>query len=95
MVAPIEVSEDVGEAPIATKSRMSLLNPLLYVMLQTLLNLFVFGPQAAVETPRLGSDSPPNSFEPHNYHLGLPKMQSRIDPQVSDILTGTGLRTAW
>ncbi|MBT6277216.1 MAG: gamma-glutamyltransferase family protein [Chromatiales bacterium] len=66
-------------------------------MLQTLLNLFVFGmgPQEAVEAPRFASYSFPNSFEPHDYHPGLLKMESRIDEAVGKQLAAMGHRIEW
>ena len=66
-------------------------------MLQTFLNLFVFGmgPQAAVEAPRFASYSFPNSFEPHDYHPGLLKLEGRLDKAVGDELTALGHRIEW
>jgi len=66
-------------------------------MLQALLNLLVFdmGPQAAVEAPRFASYSFPNSFEPHDYHPGLLKMESRIDADTGVQLEALGHRIEW
>ncbi|MEM7250586.1 MAG: gamma-glutamyltransferase [Pseudomonadota bacterium] len=66
-------------------------------MLQTLLNIFAFdmSPQAAVEAPRFASYSFPNSFQPHDYHPGLLKLEGRIDDAVGDALTKLGHRIEW
>lgn len=66
-------------------------------MLQTLLNLFVFemGPQAAVEAPRFASYSFPNSFEPHDYHPGLLKLEGGIDAAIGRQLETLGHRIEW
>ncbi|NKC15387.1 MAG: gamma-glutamyltransferase family protein [Gammaproteobacteria bacterium] len=66
-------------------------------MVQTFLNLFVFGmgPQAAVEAPRFASYSFPDSFEPHDYHPGLLKMEARIDAATGEQLTAMGHRIEW
>ncbi len=66
-------------------------------MLQSLLNLLIFemGPQAAVEAPRFASYSFPNSFEPHDYHPGLLKMEGRIDAAVGEQLEQWGHRIEW
>ncbi|MCB1738886.1 MAG: gamma-glutamyltransferase [Gammaproteobacteria bacterium] len=63
-------------------------------MVQTFLNLFVhgMGPQAAVEAPRFASYSFPSSFEPHDYHPGLLKIEGRMDPAVGEALTALGHR---
>ncbi|MCH9669870.1 MAG: gamma-glutamyltransferase [Gammaproteobacteria bacterium] len=66
-------------------------------MLQTLLNLFVFdmGPQEAVEAPRFASYSFPNSFQPHDYHPGLLKLEGRIQEEIGDKLGQMGHRIEW
>lgn len=66
-------------------------------MLQSLLNLMVFdmGPQAAVEAPRFASYSFPNSFEPHDYHPGLLKMERRIDEATGNQLANWGHEIEW
>ena len=66
-------------------------------MLQSLLNILVFemGPQAAVEAPRFASYSFPNSFEPHDYHPGLLKMEARIDAATGEQLERWGHRIEW
>lgn len=66
-------------------------------MLQALMNLFVFnmGPQEAVEAPRFASYSFPNSFEPHDYHPGLLKLESRISAETGEALAALGHRIEW
>jgi gamma-glutamyltranspeptidase/glutathione hydrolase len=66
-------------------------------MLQTLINLFVFdmNPQEAVEAPRFASYSFPSSFEPHDYHPGLLKLESRIAESVGDKLGQLGHKIEW
>ena len=66
-------------------------------MLQAFLNLFVFGmgPQEAVEQPRFASYSFPNSFEPHDYHPGLLKLEGRIPDDTAQALTKLGHRIEW
>ena len=66
-------------------------------MLQTLLNLFVFGmrPQEAVEAPRFASYSFPNSFQPHDYHPGLLKLEGLIEEGIGQVLTELGHRIEW
>ena len=66
-------------------------------MMQTFLNLFVFGmgPQAAVEAPRFASYSFPNSFEPHDYHPALLKLEARMETAVGDALGSRGHRIEW
>ena len=55
-------------------------------MLQAFLNIHVFGMevQDAVEAPRCASYSYPGSFEPHDYHPGLLKLEGRIDRSTGD-----------
>ena len=66
-------------------------------MLQTFLNLFAFdmGPQEAVEKPRFASYSFPNSFEPHDYHPGLLKLEGRIPDETGEALSRLGHRIEW
>ena len=66
-------------------------------MAQTFINLAVYGmgPQAAVESPRFSSYSFPNSFEPHDYHPALLKMESRIDHETGASLEKMGHRVEW
>ena len=49
-------------------------------MLQVLLNIVVFGmdPQEAIEQPRFGSASFPDSFYPHQSHPGLLKLEGDL-----------------
>jgi gamma-glutamyltranspeptidase/glutathione hydrolase len=66
-------------------------------MLQTLLNIAVFGmdPQSAVESPRFISWSFPNSREPHSYHPGLLMLEGRIAREIGDALATLGHRVKW
>ncbi len=66
-------------------------------MLQAFLNIHVFGMevQDAVEAPRCASYSYPGSFEPHEYHPGLLKLESRIDRSTGDALADLGHRIEW
>ena len=66
-------------------------------MLQTFLNLFVFGmgPQEAVERPRFASYSFPNSFQPHDYHPGLLRLEGLIDGATGETLERMGHRVEW
>jgi len=66
-------------------------------MLQSFLNLFVFGmgPQEAVEAPRFASYSFPNSFQPHDYHPGLLKIEGRVDSDTGKALEALGHRVEW
>ena len=50
------------------------------------------GPQQAVETPRFASYSFPSSFEPHDYHPGLLKIEGRIDSATGRGLAARGHR---
>jgi gamma-glutamyltranspeptidase/glutathione hydrolase len=61
-------------------------------MLQVFLNVVLFGmaPQAAVEAPRFGSYSHPNSFYPHGYKPGMLRIESRVDASVMDQLRDWG-----
>lgn len=61
-------------------------------MLQVFLNVVVFGmaPQAAVEAPRFGSYSHPNSFYPHGYKPGMLRIESRVDDSVLEQLRSWG-----
>jgi len=66
-------------------------------MLQAFLNIHVFGMevQDAVEAPRCASYSYPGSFEPHDYHPGLLKLEGRIDRSTGEALAGLGHRIEW
>lgn len=63
-------------------------------MAQTFANVAVFGmgPQEAVEQPRFASYSFPSSFEPHDYHPGLLRIENRIDGGTGDALASKGHR---
>ncbi len=54
--------------------------------------VFGMGPQQAVETPRFASYSFPSSFEPHDYHPGLLKIEGRIDSATGRGLAARGHR---
>jgi gamma-glutamyltranspeptidase/glutathione hydrolase len=66
-------------------------------MLQVFLNIHLFGMevQEAVETPRIASYSFPSSFEPHAYHPGLLRLESRIEKGVGAELTRLGHEIEW
>jgi gamma-glutamyltranspeptidase/glutathione hydrolase len=66
-------------------------------MLQAFLNIHVFGMevQDAIEAPRCASYSYPGSFEPHEYHPGLLKLESRIDRSTGEALASLGHRIEW
>ena len=66
-------------------------------MLQTLLNVHAFGmdPQQAVEAPRFGSYSFPNSFEPHVYLPGRLNLEGGIHPETGEALSGLGHDVEW
>ena len=66
-------------------------------MLQTLLNVVVFGmdAQEAVEAPRFASYSFPDSFEPHAYHPGRLNIESRIPEETGDTLSKRGHQVDW
>ena len=63
-------------------------------MAQTFANVAVFGmgPQAAVEAPRFASYSFPSSFEPHDYHPGLLRIEGKVAPEAGDSLSARGHR---
>ena len=66
-------------------------------MLQTLLNVVVFGMglQEAVEQPRAGTWSFPNSFEPHSYMPGRINLESRLATSTGDRLASLGHEVEW
>jgi gamma-glutamyltranspeptidase/glutathione hydrolase len=66
-------------------------------MLQVFLNIRLFGMevQEAVEAPRVASYSFPSSFEPHAYHPGLLKLESRIDKSTGERLARLGHKIDW
>ncbi|MGI9424945.1 MAG: gamma-glutamyltransferase family protein [Hyphomicrobiaceae bacterium] len=63
-------------------------------MAQTFANVAVFGmgPQEAVEQPRFASYSFPSSFEPHDDHPGLLKLEGRLDEATCENLAARGHR---
>ncbi len=63
-------------------------------MAQTFANVAVFGmgPQAAVEQPRFASYSFPSSFEPHDYHPGLLRIEGKIAAATGADLGARGHR---
>ena len=63
-------------------------------MAQTFSNVAVFGmgPQEAVEMPRFASYSFPSSFEPHDYHPGLLRIEGAVDEATCNALTERGHR---
>lgn len=66
-------------------------------MSQVLLNLSVFGMdlQAALDAPRFASYSFPSSFEPHDSHPGLLKLERALPDATADALTALGHRVEW
>ncbi len=61
-------------------------------MLQVLMNILVFdmNPQAAVEAPRFGTYSFPNSFAPHDVYPGRVNLEARIAQATKAALTARG-----
>ena len=61
-------------------------------MLQVFLNLVEFGldPQAAIEAPRVVSQSFPNSFWPHVYHPGRLDAETRVPAPIRAELAAMG-----
>jgi len=52
--------------------------------------------QAAIEAPRIATQSFPSSFAPFTHHPGLLQVEARIDPEVRDALADLGHRVdAW
>jgi len=66
-------------------------------MLQTFLNIVEFGMdvQQAVEAPRFGTFSFPNSFWPHGYEPGKLRIEARIPREVGDELASRGHDVEW
>lgn len=66
-------------------------------MLQTFLNITVFGMdvQQAIEAPRFGSFSYPDSFYPHEYRPGRLNLEGRIAREVGENLAGRGHDIEW
>ena len=67
------------------------------VMLQVFLNMHVFAmdPQSAVEAPRFGSVSFPNSFSPHEYRPGVLELEESISRSVATELAALGHTIEW
>ncbi len=67
------------------------------MMLQTLVNLHVFGMglQEAVEAPRFASYSFPDSFEPHAYYPGRLNLEAGIKRKTGAKLSGLGHDVEW
>jgi gamma-glutamyltranspeptidase/glutathione hydrolase len=66
-------------------------------MLQTFVNIVDFGmdPQQAIEAPRFGTFSFPDSFWPHAYQPGRLNLEARIPRAVGDDLAARGHDVAW
>jgi gamma-glutamyltranspeptidase/glutathione hydrolase len=61
-------------------------------MVQLVCGLLDFGldPQAAIEAPRVASESFPNSFFPHHYNPGVVRAESRLPAAALDALAALG-----
>ncbi len=66
-------------------------------MLQTFLNVVVFGMnvQEAIEAPRFGTFSYPDSFYPHAYHPGRLNLEARIPGAIGEELAARGHDVEW
>jgi gamma-glutamyltranspeptidase/glutathione hydrolase len=66
-------------------------------MLQTFLNITVFGMdvQQAIEAPRFGTFSYPDSFYPHAYRPGRLNLEGRIPQEVGEELASRGHDIEW
>jgi len=66
-------------------------------MLQVFLNIIAFDMdiQPAIDAARFASYSFPSSFEPHDYHPGLLRLESRIGADVGAELGAMGHRVEW
>ena len=66
-------------------------------MLQVFLNIIAFDMdiQPAIDAARFASYSFPSSFEPHDYHPGLLRLESRIERPVGEALAQMGHRVEW
>ena len=66
-------------------------------MLQAFLNMHVFSmdPQSAVEAPRFGSISFPDSFSPHEYRPGVLNLEERISKRTAKELAALGHEIEW
>src|SRR3546814_5828384 len=51
--------------------------------------------QAAIDAPRFAGYSFPNSFEPHETHAGLLKLERLLPDATRDALTALGHRVEW
>ncbi|MBI3969491.1 MAG: gamma-glutamyltransferase [Chloroflexi bacterium] len=63
-------------------------------MTQVFLNMLAFGmdAQEAVEAPRFATYSHPSSFEPHDYHPGVLRVEARVPEETRRRLTELGHR---
>lgn len=66
-------------------------------MLQTFINIvdFRMDVQQAIEAPRFGTFSYPESFWPHTYRPGRLNLEGRIDRSVGDALAARGHDVEW
>jgi gamma-glutamyltranspeptidase / glutathione hydrolase len=66
-------------------------------MIQTFLNVVVFGMdvQQAIEAPRFGTFSYPESFYPHTYRPGRLNLEGRITPATGEELAARGHDVEW
>ncbi|GAA1559661.1 gamma-glutamyltransferase family protein [Kribbella lupini] len=66
-------------------------------MAQVLMNLLAFqmSPQQAVEAPRFGSYSFPDSFEPHDFRPGRLHLEAGVGPEVGAELLARGHDVNW
>ena len=66
-------------------------------MLQVFLNVMAFGMdvQTAIDAPRFASFSFPGSFEPHDYHPGLLRLEGRIARSAGEALAAMGHKVEW
>ncbi|HUG14345.1 MAG TPA: gamma-glutamyltransferase family protein [Thermomicrobiales bacterium] len=66
-------------------------------MLQTFINIVDFGmdPQQAIESPRFGTFSYPESFWPHTYRPGRLNLEGRIEREAGDDLASRGHDVEW
>jgi gamma-glutamyltranspeptidase/glutathione hydrolase len=66
-------------------------------MAQVLLNVAAHGMdvQAAIDAPRFASYSFPSSFEPHDYHPGLLRLEDRLPKETGAALEKLGHKVEW
>ena len=66
-------------------------------MIQTFLNVVIFGMdvQQAIEAPRFGTFSFPDSFYPHEYLPGRLNLEARIPREVGEELASRGHDIEW